>query len=68
MVARKLPGSYGPGGTDLEALQVWLLKFGEDSTRLYTSAETFVNWLSNVIPPWAAYCAFISVQIIALDK
>ena len=41
-VAPKLSGSYGTGGTDLEALQGWLLKFEEDSTRLRTSMEIFV--------------------------
>ena len=44
LVAHKLPGSSGPGGTELEALQGWLLKCGEDSTRLLTSVETFVDW------------------------
>ena len=48
----KLLGSPGPVGTDSEALQVWILKFGEDSTRLRTSVETFVDWLANGSPPW----------------
>ena len=30
--------------------------------------ETFSNWLDNKIPPWAAYNAFISGCLIALDK
>ena len=42
-VAKKLLGSSGPGGTELEALQVWILKFGEGGIRLRTSVETFVN-------------------------
>ena len=67
-VAQKLSGSSGPGGTDSEALQVWLLKFGEDSTRLHTSVETFVDWLANGSPHWAAYRAFLSGRMIALDK
>ena len=67
-VAQKLSGSSVPGGTDSEALQGWLLKFGEDSTRLHTIVETFVDWLSNGSPPWAAYCAFMSGRLIALDK
>ena len=41
-VARKISGSSGPGGTDYEALQVWLMKFREYSTRLRNSVETFV--------------------------
>ena len=66
--ARKLSGSSGPGGTNLEALQGWLLKFGDDSTRLRTSMEAFMEWLANGSPPWAAYCAFMSGLLIALDK
>ena len=67
-VARKLSGSSGPGGMDSEALQGSLLKFGEDSTKLRTDVETFVDWLANGSPPWAAYSAFMSGRLIALNK
>ena len=67
-VARKLLGSSGPVGSDSEAIQGWLLKFGEDSTILRTNVENFVDWIANGSPPWAAYHAFISGQMIALDK
>ena len=49
-VAQKLLGRSGPGGTDSEALQGYLIKFGEDSTRLRNSVETFVDWLANESP------------------
>ena len=42
-VARKLSGGLGPGVKDLEALQGWILKFGEYSKRIRTRVETFVN-------------------------
>ena len=42
-VAKKLSGSSGLEGIDSEVLQVWILKFGEDSTRLRTSVETFLT-------------------------
>ena len=61
-------GISGPGGTDSEALQGLLLKCGEDSTRLRTSVETFVDWLANGSPHWAAYHAFMSGRPIALAK
>ena len=61
-------GSSGPGGTESEALQGWILQFGEDSTRLRTSVEYFVDWLANGSPPWVAYSAFMSGQLIALEK
>ena len=61
-------GNSSSGGTDSEALQVWLLKFGHDSNRLRTSVETFVDWLSNGSLTWAAYHAFMSGHLIVLDK
>ena len=67
-VARKLPGRSGPGGTDSEALQGWLLKFGEDSTRPRSSVEIVFDRLANGIPPWVAYCEFMCSRLIALDK
>ena len=67
-VARYFLGSSGPGGMDSEALQVRLLIFGEDSTRLRTSMENFVDWSANGRPPWAAYSAFMSGCIIMIDK
>ena len=45
-----------------------MLKFGEDSIILCSSVETCVNCLANGSPPWAAYCAFMSGRLIALDK
>ena len=53
---------------DSEALHGWLLKFGEDSTRLRTSVENFVDWIANGSTPWSDYCAFMSGRMIALDK
>ena len=40
-VAQKRWGSYGPGGTDSEDLQGWILKFGEYRKRLRTSVDFF---------------------------
>ena len=30
--------------------------------------DTFVDWIANGSPPWAAYCAFISGWLIVHDK
>ena len=68
LITPKLWGGYGPGGTDSETLQQWLLKIREDSKRLYTSVETFVDQIANGIPPWAAYHEFMSGRLIVLDK
>ena len=43
LVTQNLLGSSGPGSTDSEYLQVWLLKFGENRKRLCTSVETFLT-------------------------
>ena len=67
-VARTLLGSLGPGGTDPEALQGWILKFREYRKKLCISVEIFVDWLANKNPPWVSYCAFMSGCLIALDK
>ena len=53
---------------DAEELQGWFLKFGEYSTRLYTSVKTLVGFLANGSLLCTAYRAFMSVQLIALDK
>ena len=59
MVALKILGSLVPGGKDLEALQGWILKFGEYIKRLRTSVKTFVDWLANKSPSWVGCHAFI---------
>ena len=43
LVAQKLLGNLGPGGTESKALQVWILKFGEDSKILRTSVDFFLT-------------------------
>ena len=67
-VARKLLGSAGAGGTDLDALQGWLIKFKDHSKKLHVSVETFVEWLVDRSPSCAAYWEFMSVLLISLYK
>ena len=67
-VPRKLLGISGIGGTDSEALQGWILKFVEHSKRLLISVETFIDWLDNQNPPWAAYRSCMPGRLIALKK
>ena len=67
-VTQKLLGGSGPGGTDSEALQGWILKLCEARKILCNSVETFIDWLANGSPPWAAYRAFISGHLITLGK
>ena len=67
-VAQKLSGSAGPSGTDLEALQGWLLKFGYHIRKLHVSVVSFVESLASKIPPWTAYRIFMSIHLFALDN
>ena len=59
-VARNFLESSGNGSTDSEALQGWLLKFGEDSKRLLTIVETFINWLANRSPRYIRHLCLAS--------
>ena len=68
LITRKLSGNSGPGGTNSEALQRWLVKFREDSTRLCNSVEACIDLLDNGSLPWAAYRAFMSSRLIMLYK
>ena len=47
LVAQKISRRLLPNGMDSEALQGWLLKFGENSKKLLISLEMFVDWISN---------------------
>ena len=67
-VARKHSRRSRPEGTDSESLHGFLLKLWEEIIRLCTSVETFVDWLDNGSPPWAAYRVFISGRLIEIDK
>ena len=67
-VAGHLSGGAGPGGTDLVSLQHWLLRFGAASGELRLTVADFAEWLGKGQPPWAAYRALMSGQLIALDK
>ncbi len=64
----RLSGSTSPYGVDAEMLKNWLLRHGDHSGRLRDAMATWVDWLSNGLPPYAAYHAVNTVCTIALDK
>ncbi len=66
--AAHLSGSAGPCGIEAEMLKHWLLRYGVHSEHLREAMADWVDWLSNGLPPYAAYCAVNMVQTIALDK
>ena len=45
-VARKVSGISGPSGTDSEALQGWLLKFGDHNIIFSVNVRYFVDCLA----------------------
>ena len=65
-VAQKVSGSTGPGGTDSEALQGWIINFVDHSRKLSISVESFVDWMANKNPPWDGYRACMYGHLIAL--
>ena len=67
-VAGRLSGGGGPRGTDSVSLQQWLLRFDAASAELRLIVGDFVEWLGNGRPPWAAYWALMSGQLIALEN
>ena len=68
VVAGRLLGGVGPGGTDSVSLQHWLLRFGAASRELRLIVADFGEWLYNGWPPWSAYHAMMSGRLIALEK
>ncbi len=67
-MAAHLSDSAGPCGADAEMLKNWLLRHGDHSRCLREAMATWVDWLSNELPPYAAYRAVNTVRTIALDK
>ena len=68
LVAQKPSDNSGPGGTDSEDLQRWILKFREDIKKLRIHVEMFVEWIANNNPPWQVYFAFMSARLITPNK
>ena len=68
LVAWKFLEGAGPSGMDLYVLQGWILKVFGDIKKVCISVESFVDWLANQGPPWAAYRVFMSGNLVELDK
>jgi len=68
LVASRLSGAAGCGGTDAVDLRNWLLRFGAQSETLRIEMAAWVEWLANESPPYAAYRATMMCRLVALDK
>ncbi len=66
--AARLSGSARPCGVEAEMLKHWLLWYSAHSEHLWEAMATWVNWLSNGLPPYTPYQAVNTVCAIALDK
>ena len=68
MVAQNLLRDFGSLGTDSEALQRWniIIEGGIKTPR--TRLETYLDWIANGSPLWAAYRAFMSDCMSSLDE
>eukprot|EP00957_Ditylum_brightwellii_P181936 13861192-Ditylum_brightwellii.AAC.1 len=62
-VALCLAGSTGPGGTDAIELRNWLLRYGASSELLREEMAAWTDWVSNSLPPWAAYRALMACRL-----
>ena len=68
VVGNKPSGGAGPLSVDGVALKQWLLRYGNHSQVLREKLAVWIEWMSNVAPPWAAYCALQTCRLAALDK
>jgi hypothetical protein len=66
--AARLSGNAGPCRVEAEMLKRWLLCHSVHSERLQEAMAYWVDWLSNGLPPYAAYRAVNMVRTAALDK
>ena len=57
-IAPKLSGSGKPSGVDGNDLGSWLLHYRGASAKLRNEITTFMNWIADGSPPWAAIRAF----------
>ncbi len=67
-LALQMSGSTGPSSFNTIMLRNCLLRYSRASGELRQELATWVEWLSNESPPWAAYRALMSRQLVALDK
>jgi hypothetical protein len=66
-LALRMSGGAGPSSFDAVMLRNCLLRYGRASGELREELATWVEWLSNESPPWAAYRALMSRRLVALD-
>ncbi len=64
----RMGGSAGPSSFDAVMLRNCLLWYSGALGELRQELASWVEWLTNEYPPWAAYRALMSRRLVALDK
>ena len=67
-MAHRIRGGAVPGGTDAQAWQDWLIRFGAHSDRLRDSVARLSRSIANTKIPWNYIRALMANRLIALDK
>ena len=67
-IGNKVGGGAGPSSVDGLALKHWILQYGKHLQVLREELEAWVEWLSNTALPWAAYRAYKTCCLVALDR
>ena len=67
-IGNKVGGGAGPSSVDGLALKHWILQYGKHLQVLREELEAWVEWLSNTALPWAAYRAYKTCRLVALDR
>ena len=67
-VVSKLSCAAGALGAEAMELRNWLLSFGCASEEFRVVVASFVDWMANSSPTWAAYRALMVCCLVALDK
>ena len=67
-MATDLTGSAGPSGIYSVMRRDWLFQWGVESQALQEEMAEWTHWISNESPPYVAYHAFCTSQLVALDK
>ena len=67
-VASGLYGAAGALGAEAMELRNWLLRFERASEELRVVVASLADWMANLPPHWALYCALITCCLVELDK
>jgi hypothetical protein len=68
VLALRMSGSASPSSFDAVMMRNCLLWYGRALSELRQEMVSWVEWLSNESPPWAAYSTLMCRRLVAQDK